>query len=146
VTDCTDGNHNVVLETVSQFGARFTMLQKYLPEIADSGDKRIFLIDGKAVPMALARIPAPGDHRGNMVAGARTEVRPLTRREEWICARIGPTLRDNGLIFVGIDVIGDFMTEINVTSATGIRELERDTGLRIAEQLFETIASKLDNT
>lgn len=146
VTASADGNHNVILETVSQFGARYTILQKYLPEIADSGDRRILLIDGEAIPMALARIPAHGDHRGNMVVGARTEVGPLTDREAWICERIGPLLRDSGLMFVGIDVIGDFMTEINVTSATGIRELERATDLRITEQLFDAISSKLAET
>ena len=143
VTSATVGYLNVVLDTVSQFGARYSILQKYVPEIVESGDKRIFLIDGEPIPMALVRIPSPGDHRGNMVAGARTEVRPLTRRDEWICERIGPKLRDCGLIFVGIDVIGDFMTEINVTSATGIRELERATDLRITQQLFDAIASKL---
>jgi glutathione synthase len=143
VTASTDGNHNVILETVSDFGSRYTMLQKYLPEIADSGDKRIFLIDGEAVPTALVRIPSPGDHRGNMVAGARTEVRPLTRRDAWICERIGASLRDHGLMFVGIDVIGDFMTEINVTSPTGIRELERASDVRITKQLFDVISSSL---
>jgi len=146
VTNADDGNHNVILETVSRQGARYTMVQKYLPEITDSGDKRILLIDGQPIPMALARIPSPGDHRGNIVAGARTEVRTLTDRDMWICERIGPTLRDCGLIFVGIDVIGEFMTEINVTSATGIRELERATDLRITAQLFDAISSKLAET
>jgi glutathione synthase len=143
VTTSTDGNHNVILETVSHSGARYTMLQKYLPEIVDSGDRRIILIDGEPIPKALVRIPTEGDHRGNMVAGARTEIRPLIRRDEWICERIGPSLRDSGLVFVGIDVIGDFMTEINVTSPTGIRELERATELCITEQLFDAILSKL---
>ncbi len=146
VTGSTDGNHNVILETVSDCGSRYTMLQKYLPEIVDSGDKRIFLIDGEAIPMALVRVPTSGDHRGNMVAGARTETRPLTTRDEWICDRIGPSLRDLGLMFVGIDVIGDFMTEVNVTSATGIRELERDSDVRVTEQLFDVISSKLAET
>ena len=144
VTDAEDGNHNVILETVADKGSRYVMVQKYLPEITESGDKRILLIDGKPVPMALARIPSPGDHRGNMVVGARTEVRSLTDRDRWICDQIGPVLRDRGLLFAGIDVIGDFMTEVNVTSPTGIRELERASELRIAEQIFDAISSRLE--
>jgi glutathione synthase len=142
VTDAKDGNHNVILETVADQGSRYVMVQKYLPEITESGDKRILLIDGKPVPMALARIPSPGDHRGNMVVGARTEVRSLTDRDRWICDQIGPVLRDKGLLFAGIDVIGDFMTEVNVTSPTGIRELERACDLQIAKQIFDAISSK----
>ena len=144
VTGVEDGNQNVILEAVSGNGLRYTMVQKYLPEITESGDKRILLIDGQPVPLALARIPVKGDHRGNMVAGARTEVRPLTGRDMWICEQIGPALRDRGLLFTGIDVIGEFITEINITSATGIRELERESDLRITEQLFDSIASKLE--
>jgi len=143
VTGVEDGNQNVILEAVSGNGLRYTMVQKYLPEITESGDKRILLIDGQPVPLALARIPVKGDHRGNMVAGARTEVRPLTGRDMWICEQIGPALRDRGLLFTGIDVIGEFITEINITSATGIRELEREDDVRITEQLFDAIASKL---
>ena len=143
VTDRQDGNHNVILETVSHAGARYVMVQKYLPEIVDSGDKRILLIDGQPVPMALVRIPPQGDHRGNLATGARAEVRPLTDRDVWICEQIGPVLRDRGLLFTGIDVIGDFMTELNVTSPTGIRELERASDIRIAEQILDAIASKL---
>lgn len=93
--------------------------------------------------MALARIPSPGDHRGNMVAGARIEVRPLTDRDMWICDQIGPALREKGLLFTGIDVIGDFITELNVTSPTGICELERASDVRITEQMFDVISSKL---
>jgi len=143
VTDTDDGNQNVILETVTQEGARYVMAQQYLPEIVNSGDKRIILVDGKPIPMALVRIPRAGDHRGNMDVGARTEVRPLTDRDRWICNQIGPVLRDRGLLFTGIDVIGDFMTEVNVTSATGIRELERDSDVRITEQLFDAISSRL---
>jgi glutathione synthase len=143
VTDAEDGNCNVILETVTHQGARYTVVQKYVPEIADSGDKRILLIDGQPIPRALVRIPSGGDHRGNMVAGARTEVRPLTDRDIWICEQIGPLLRDKGLLFTGIDVIGDFMTEMNVTSATGIRELERESDVRIAATMFDAISSKL---
>ena len=143
VTNVGDGNQNVILETVTHQGARYAMIQKYLPEIADSGDKRILLIDGRPIPMALARIPSPGDHRGNMVTGARTEVRPLNDRDMWICEQIGPALREMGLLFTGIDVIGDFTTELNVTSPTGIRELERASDVRITEPLFDAISSKL---
>jgi len=143
VTDRDDGNQNVILETVAHEGARYVMAQKYLPEIVNSGDKRIILVDGQPIPVALVRIPRAGDHRGNMDVGARTEVRPLTDRDLWICDQIGPVLRDKGLLFTGIDVIGDFMTEVNVTSATGIRELERDGDVRITTQLFDAISSRL---
>jgi glutathione synthase len=120
------------------------MVQKYLAEIASSGDRRIILIDGQPIPRALARIPSPGDHRGNMDVGARTEIQSLTDREMWICEQIGPVLREKGLLFTGIDVIGDFMTELNVTSPTGIRELERAADVQITKQMFDAIESKLD--
>ena len=142
VTDSKDYNQNVILETVADNGSRYVMVQKYLPEITESGDKRIILIDGQPVPLALARIPCAGDHRGNIVAGARIEVRTLTDRDTWICDQVGPVLRDKGLLFAGIDVIGDFMTEVNVTSPTGIRELERASNLQIAERIFDAISSK----
>jgi glutathione synthase len=143
VTGAEDGNRNVILETVTQAGSRYAVVQKYLPEIVDSGDKRIMLIDGQPVPMALVRIPPQGDHRGNLSIGARAEVSPLTDRDVWICEQIGPVLRDKGLLFTGIDVIGDFMTELNVTSPTGIREIERASDFRIAEQILDAITSKL---
>ena len=143
VTDTEDGNRNVILETVSQGGAQYVMLQKYLSEIVESGDKRIILIDGQPVPMALVRIPSAGDHRGNMDAGAQTEIRPLTNRDLWICEQIGPVLRDKGLLFTGIVVIGDFMTELNVTSPTGIVELTRDGDIQVAKHMFDAISSKL---
>jgi len=143
VTGAKDGNHNVILETVSDRGARYTMVQKYLPAVADSGDARILLVDGEPVPLALVRIPPPTDHRGNLATGARAEVRPLTDREKWICEQVGPVLREKGLFFTGIDVIGGYLTEINVTSATGIRELERASDLRIAEQMLDAIESRL---
>jgi glutathione synthase len=143
VTGAEDGNRNVILETVSNRGTRYAMVQKYLPEIAASGDKRIILVDGQPVPMALARIPSPGDHRGNLASGARAEIRPLSDRDLWICEQVGPVLREKGLLFTGMDVIGDFMTELNVTSPTGIRELERGSDVRIAEQILDAIASKL---
>lgn len=141
-TSLEDGNHNVIFETVSDYGKRYTMLQQYIPEISKTGDRRILLIDGQPIPFALARIPAVGDHRGNMDAGARVEVHPLTAREQAICDQIGPRLRDKGLLFAGIDIIGDYMTELNVTSPTGIRELQRETGLPIAGHLFDAILSR----
>ena len=140
-TDIDDGNHNVIFETVSDYGRKYTILQQYIPEIVESGDRRILLIDGEPIPFAMARIPVHGDHRGNMDAGARIEVHPLTDRERSICDRIGPMLREKGLLFTGIDIIGDYMTELNVTSPTGIRELQRETGLPIVEQLFDAISS-----
>jgi glutathione synthase len=143
VTDAEDGNHNVILETVSDGGARYAVVQKYLPQIVESGDKRILLIDGKPVPMALVRIPPKGDHRGNLATGARAEIRPLTDRDLWICEQVGPVLRDRGLLFTGIDVIGDFMTELNVTSPTGIREIEHASGIQIAKQILDAISLKL---
>jgi glutathione synthase len=143
VTDADDGNCNVILEMMTRQGTHFAMVQRYQPEIADSGDKRIILIDGEPIPLALARIPSRGDHRGNMVAGARVEVRPLTDRDRWICEQVGPVLRDQGLLFTGIDVIGDVMTELNVTSPTGIRELEGASDIKITRLLFDAIASRL---
>ena len=140
-TDIEDGNHNVIFETVSDYGRRYTMLQQYIPEITTSGDRRILLIDGQPIPFALARIPKPGDHRGNMDAGAQVEIHPLTDREQAICDQVGPLLREKGLLFAGIDIIGDYMTELNVTSPTGIRELQRETGLPIAGQLFDAISA-----
>jgi len=144
VTSVDDGNCNVILETVSQGGSRFSMVQKYVPEIVDSGDKRIILVDGEPIPLALVRLPPECDHRGNLATGARAEVRELTDRDRWICERVGPVLREKGLLFTGIDVIGDFMTEINVTSPTGIRELERLGDVRVAEALIDAIGARAD--
>ena len=143
VTSTDDGNHNVILETVSREGSRFVMVQKYVPEIESSGDKRILLIDGEPIPMALVRHPPDSDHRGNLATGARAEIRPLTDRDRWICDQIGPVLREKGLLFTGLDVIGDFMTELNVTSPTGIRELERGSDLQIAKSLLDSIQGRL---
>ena len=137
-----DANIGVILETLTQHEAHQIMAQKFIPEISD-GDKRILLIDGEPVPFGLARIPAKGENRGNLAAGGRGEGRPLTDRERWICEQIGPTLKEKGLLFVGIDVIGDYLTEINVTSPTCIRELDRDFGLDIAGQLMDKIEEKL---
>ena len=133
-----DANTNVILETVTQSGTATTMAQRYIPEISD-GDKRILLINGNAVPYALARVPAKGENRGNIAAGATTRGQPLSKRDQWLCDQIGPSLRDKGLIFVGIDVIGDYITEINVTSPTCIRELDQEFDLNISADLFNCI-------
>ncbi len=133
-----DTNTNVILETVTQSGTASTMAQRYIPEISD-GDKRILLINGNAVPYALARLPAEGENRGNIAAGASTRGQPLSERDQWLCDQIGPSLRGKGLIFVGIDVIGDYITEINVTSPTCIRELDQEFDLNISADLFNCI-------
>jgi glutathione synthase len=138
-----DPNISVVLETMTGLGTRYVMAQRYIPEIS-AGDKRILLIDGEPVQYALARIPAPGETRGNLAAGGRGEGVALTERDRWICAQIGPALRNKGLLFVGIDVIGDYLTEINVTSPTCIRELDALYNLDIAGQLMDCVQSKLD--
>ena len=107
------------------------------------GDKRILMIDGEPAPYALARIPAKGETRGNLAAGGRAEGRPLTERDRWICQQVGPKLREKGLIFVGLDVIGDYLTEINVTSPTCIRELDSQFNLNIAGDLMDAITRHL---
>ena len=137
-----DNNANVIFETLTDDGQQFAMAQVYIPEISD-GDKRILLVDGNPVPYALARIPTDDDNRGNLVMGAIGEARELTDRDRWICAEVGPTLRERGVIFAGIDVIGDYLTEINVTSPTGIRELDRAFDINIADDLFNAIERKL---
>jgi glutathione synthase len=116
-----DKNRNVVFETLTEYGTRYAIVQRYLPEIATAGDCRILLVDGEPVPFALKRIPSADDHRGNLAAGARAESRALNQRDRWLCSQIGPKLKAAGMIFVGLDVIGDYVTEINVTSPTGIR-------------------------
>jgi glutathione synthase len=138
-----DPNSNVIIETITEAGTRFAMAQQYIREIADGGDKRILLIDGQPYPHALARIPAAGDSRGNLAAGARAEGRELTEKDRWICERVGPVLREKGIIFAGLDVIGDYLTEINVTSPTGIRELQGFFGDNIAGLLFDAIEARL---
>ncbi len=136
-----DPNTSVIIETLTDHGRRFAMAQRFIPEIS-AGDKRILMIDGEPVPYALARIPAPGEARGNLAAGGRGEGVELSARDRWICDQVGPALREKGLYFVGLDVIGDFLTEINVTSPTCIRELDRIYGLDIAGQLMDCLASK----
>ena len=137
-----DLNTNVIIETLTDNGARFTLAQRYIPEIA-SGDKRVLMIDGEPIDYALARIPAPGESRGNLVVGAKGEGRPLTERDRWLCGQVGPVLRTKGVLFAGLDIIGDYLTEINVTSPTGIRELDRQFNIDIAAKLIAAIDSKL---
>ena len=137
-----DPNTNAIIEAVTHDGTTQTMVQKFIPEIIN-GDKRILLIDGKPVPYALARIPARGENRGNLAAGASSVGQPLSDRDYWICEQIAPSLRAKGLIFVGIDVIGDYLTEINITSPTCIRELDSQFKLNISHDLFECIQQKL---
>jgi glutathione synthase len=134
-------NIGATLEMLTALGTVHIMAQRYIPEIRD-GDTRILLIDGEPVPYGLARIPAPGETRGNLAAGGRGEGRALTDRDRWLCAQIAPTLREKGLIFVGIDVIGGYLTEINVTSPTCIRELDAQYGLDIAGQLLDHLAAR----
>lgn len=137
-----DNNANVIFETLTEYGTRFAMAQRYIPEIK-LGDKRILLIAGEPVPYSLARIPSADDNRGNLVLGATAKGQELSARDREICERVGPVLRDNGVLFAGIDVIGDYMTEINVTSPTGIRELDRQFNLNIAGLMFDAIESEL---
>ncbi|AGA91274.1 glutathione synthetase [Thioflavicoccus mobilis 8321] len=138
-----DPNRQVIVETLTTHGTRFCMAQRFLPEIRD-GDKRILLIDGAPVPYALARIPRPGETRGNLAAGARGEGRPLSERDRWIAAEVGPELRRRGILFAGLDVIGDYLTEVNVTSPTCIRELDAQFGCDIAGDLMAALGRYLD--
>ncbi len=129
-------NLSVILETMTDHGQHFIMAQRFIPGIAD-GDKRILMINGEPVPFALARTPAAGETRGNLAAGGSARAQPLSARDREICSAVGPLLRDTGLWFTGLDVIGDFLTEINVTSPTCIRELDRACQLDIAGDLIE---------
>jgi glutathione synthase len=133
-----DPNLNVMLETLTDNGRQLAIAQKFIPQI-DAGDKRILLIDGEPVPYALARIPQGDEFRGNLAAGGKGVGVPLSERDRWIAARVAPELRRRGLVFVGLDVIGDYLTEINITSPTCIRELDAQFGLNIAGQLFDRL-------
>jgi len=137
-----DPNRNVIFETLTEHGRRYTMAQRFIPEIS-AGDKRILLVDGEPVPYALARIPQPGETRGNLAAGGTGKGVPLSERDRWIAARVGPLLRERGVLFAGLDVIGDYLTEVNITSPTCIRELDAQFGLDIAGQLIDRIAARL---
>ena len=137
-----DPNLSVIIETLTDHGRQQIKAQKFLPEIVD-GDKRILMVDGVPAEYGLARIPMSGETRGNLAAGGSGVAMPLTDRERWICSQVAPVLREKGLLFVGLDVIGDYLTEINVTSPTCVRELDRAHQLDIAGDLMEAIASKL---
>lgn len=137
-----DPNISVILEIMTQYQTRYVMAQKYLPAIKE-GDKRILLVNGEPVPYALARIPAQGETRGNLAAGGSGEGRPLTERDLWITQQVGPTLRAKGLVFVGLDVIGEHLTEINVTSPTCVQELDQLFGLNICGLLMDHIEQSL---
>jgi glutathione synthase len=143
VVDRGDKNTNVIFETMTEYGTRFAIVQKYLPEIVDSGDSRILVIDGEPAPYALARIPSAEDNRGNLAAGAKGVGRELNDRDRWLVSQIGPTLRQRGMLFVGLDVIGGYVTEINVTSPTGVRELDKQFGTQIAGLLMDAIEKRL---
>lgn len=135
-----DANLNVILETLTGGGRHLAMAQRYLPEIS-AGDKRILLVDGEPVDYCLARIPQGDEFRGNLAVGGRGEGRPLSERDRWIAAQVGPEMKRRGMLFVGLDVIGDWLTEVNVTSPTCIRELDAQFGLNIAGQMFDAIES-----
>ena len=138
-----DPNLNVILETITDNGTSSAMAQRYIPEITE-GDKRILMINGEPFPHALARIPTGGETRGNLAAGGRGEGVDLSDHDRWICAQVGPALRDQGLLFVGLDIIGNYLTEINVTSPTCIRELDKLYSADIAGQLMDVIDTQLN--
>ena len=144
VVEQGDKNRNVIFETLTDYGHKYAIVQRYLPEIVTGGDNRVILINGEPVPFALQRMPDPADHRGNLAAGAKAESRPLNDRDRWLCSVIGPKLAAAGMVFVGLDVIGDYVTEINVTSPTGIRELNKKHGVDIGALLVKAIAGILD--
>ncbi len=136
-----DSNLGVIIETLTEHGTKLTMAQRFIPEITQ-GDKRILLINGKAVPYALARIPAKGETRANLAAGGEGIGVELTDRDRWICDQVAPLLIEKGLIFVGIDVIGDYLTEVNVTSPTCIRELDKQYEINISALLMDWIKNQ----
>lgn len=137
-----DPNLNVILETLTEFGRQTIMAQRYLPEIRD-GDKRILMINGEPIPYCLARLPSQGETRGNLAAGGTGRAQPLSERDRWIAAQVGPALAEKGLLFVGLDVIGDYLTEINVTSPTCIREIDAAYDTDIGGQLMMCIEKQL---
>ncbi|PCJ86066.1 MAG: glutathione synthase [Thiotrichaceae bacterium] len=138
-----DPNLSVILETVSENESRTVMAQQFIPEITE-GDKRVLLVDGEAVPYALARIPAAGETRGNLAAGGSGVGVELSERDHWICQQVGPVLKKHGILFAGIDIIGDYLTEINITSPTCIRELDQIYSLDIAGDLITCIKKYLN--
>ena len=137
-----DPNLGVIIETLTQYGSETIMAQRYLPEIKD-GDKRILMIDGEPVDYCLARIPAQGETRGNLAVGGTGRAQPLSDRDRWIANQVGASLKEKGLLFVGLDVIGDYLTEINVTSPTCAREIDSQYGTDIGGMLMAAIDRKL---
>lgn len=137
-----DPNVGVILETLTEFGAQTIMAQRYIPEISE-GDKRILVVDGEPVPYCLARIPAQGETRGNLAAGGTGVAQPLTDQDYWIVQQVAPTLKAKGLLFVGLDVIGNYLTEINVTSPTCAREIDKAYNTGIGSRLIDAIERKL---
>jgi glutathione synthase len=140
-----DVNAAVIFESLTRNGTFYIMAQKFIPEIKD-GDKRILLINGEPVPHVLARVPQGNDWRGNLAVGAKGVVQPLSERDRWICSQVGPVLRDRGLYFVGLDVIGDYLTEINVTSPTGIREIDSNANTNISALLMDWIEKRVSTS
>lgn len=138
-----DVNASVVFETLTRNQTQYVMAQQFIPAIKD-GDKRILLINGEPIPHALARVPQGTDWRGNLAVGAKGIVQPLSERDQFICAQVAPMLRERGLYFVGLDVIGDYLTEINITSPTGIRELETALHINISAKLMDVIAERIN--
>jgi len=138
-----DGNLSVIIETLTEMGTTPIMAQTYLPEIKQ-GDKRILIVDGQPLDHCLARIPASGELRGNIAAGGRGEVQPITDRDRWLCDQIIPELKRRELLFVGLDVIGDYVTEINVTSPTCAREIAAASGVDATELFIDAIIKRLD--
>ena len=137
-----DPNRNVIVEIMSQGGQRSVMAQRFIPEITQ-GDKRVLLIDGKIVPHCLARIPKPGESRGNLAAGARGVAQPLSARQLEIATALGPTLAKRGLLLVGLDIIGDWLTEVNVTSPTCFREIQDQSGFDVAGMFINALEARL---
>lgn len=138
----TDMNLNVILETITRHDSRPVMAQKYIDEISQ-GDKRILMVNGEPVSYALARFAGEGDFRGNLAKGGSSKGVPLSERDRWICSQVGPELKKRGILFSGLDVIGDWLSEVNVTSPTCIRELDEEFGLNIAGQLFDAAEAEL---
>lgn len=141
VVESGNPNTNIIIEDMTANGSQYVHVQKYLPEIRTSGDKRIILINGEPIKFGIARIPCPDDHRGNMAVGAVPIGFELTERDLWLCHKIGPDLRRRGLFFVGLDIIGDYITEINITSPTGIREIDQIFEINIAASFFDSLES-----
>lgn len=136
-----DPNVGVILETLTNMGTQTIMAQRYIPEITE-GDKRILVVDGEPVPYCLARVPAKGETRGNLAAGGTGVAQPLSDQDRWIVSQVAPTLREKGLLFVGLDVIGDYLTEINVTSPTCAREIDKAYGTNIGDMLMDAISRR----